>query len=281
MPEEHIIYASSSAGGNTFEGNTIDRFTNRLNSPLSLNQYVQYEVGLTSILYPNNYYAVLSNDEKYSISLLVNIKAKKRITHSYKYICNRNIVAGDINHIVDMLNDDFIKEIKVYLHHQYKKCIKDDVVIKWDSREKRVKLNYVESSQNIKRGDAEKISIHISKDLCQLLGYRNDTSYEIYGQQKKNSIIGPFPPLPMCGVEYLYIYCDFVQPSIFGGQLVNILDCFTFQNGTNKGIHNTIYKDMNSNFIEQISIIVTDQDGRRIHFYEGSSITCVLHIRSK
>ena len=40
----------------------------------------------------------------------------------------------------------------------------------------------------------------------------------------------------------MYLYADVIQPRNFGSQLVTILDCFTLDNGGNKGIHNTLYK---------------------------------------
>ena len=67
----------------------------------------------------------------------------------------------------------------------------------------------------------------------------------------------------------------------FGSQLVNILDCFTLDNGGNKGIHNTLYKPLKNSYIDQISIMISDQNGRKINFKEDSTLTCVLHIRPK
>ena len=88
-------------------------------------------------------------------------------------------------------------------------------------------------------------------------------------------------PSPCCGVDYIYLYTDIIQPINFGGQLVNVLDCFTLQNGGNKGIHNSVYKTLNTQFIDQISIFISDQKGQHIHFLEDTTLTCVLHIRPK
>ena len=78
----------------------------------------------------------------------------------------------------------------------------------------------------------------------------------------------------------MYLYTDVIQPSNFGSQLDNILDCFTLDNGGNKGIHNTLYKPLKNSYIlvDQISIIISDQNGRKINFKEDSTLTCVLHI---
>ena len=79
----------------------------------------------------------------------------------------------------------------------------------------------------------------------------------------------------------MYSYTDIIHPTNFGNQLVNISDCFTLDNGGNKGIHNTQYKPLKNSYIDQISIIITGQNGRVINFKEESTLTCVLHIRPK
>ena len=79
----------------------------------------------------------------------------------------------------------------------------------------------------------------------------------------------------------MYLYTDIIQPTNFGNQLVKILGCLTLDNGGNKGIHNTLYKTLKNSYIDQISIIISDQNGRVINFKEESTLTCVLHIRPK
>ena len=95
------------------------------------------------------------------------------------------------------------------------------------------------------------------------------------------STVSSIPINEKLGVDYMYLYTDIIQPSNFGSQLVNILDCFTLDNGGNKGIHNTLYKPLKNSYIDQISIIISDQNGKKINFKEDSTLTCVLHIRPK
>ena len=130
--------------------------------------------------------------------------------------------------------------------------------------------------------DIISISLKLNEGLASLLGYKSDVQYSIYNQQQEPDIHkSSKPPSPRCGVDYIYLYTDIIQPSNFGGQLVNILDCFSLQNGGNKGIHNSIYKPLNTNILDQISIIVRDQKGRPIRFVEDSTIMCVIHVRPK
>ena len=128
-------------------------------------------------------------------------------------------------------------------------------------------------------GEVNKISMKMSGEVNKILGFHSDMEYKIYGEKKQHEILATNMYIPSGGLDYIYVYCDIIHPSPFGNQIVNILDCFTFQNGFNKGIHNAIYKSVRNKFIDEIAIIVTDQEGRGIHFCEGTSITCVLHIR--
>ena len=118
--------------------------------------------------------------------------------------------------------------------------------------------------------------------IANVLGFRTNSLYSIRGDDHEMvSSISTTPINEKLGVDYMYLYTDVIQPSNFGGQLVNILDCFTLDNSGNKGIHSTLYKPLKNTYIDQISIIISDQNGRKINFKEDSTLTCVLHIRPK
>ena len=278
MASEHTLYVSSSACRDIYINNSVNRFINRLSNPITLNPHVEYEVGLVSMLYPSQYYVIANNDMCMTINTYINTSHGKTEINTYQYRCNKNIVGGHIKDIVEILNEDLIQELRVYFDNDYGKYIRKSTIIYWNEKQKRVGLKYIKET-SVRNGDVLKISINMSNRLGKILGFRGDTEYEIYGQKNKMNILAMNIPIPSGGLDYIYVYCDIIHPSPFGNQLVNILDCFTFHNGFNKGIHNTIYKPIKNNFIDEIAIIVTDQNGRGIHFCEGSSITCVLHIR--
>ena len=278
MGSEHTLYVSSSACRDIYINNSVNRFINRLSNPITLNPHIEYEVGLVSILYPSQYYVIANNDKCLSINTYINTSGGKTEMNTYIYRCNKNIVGGYIKDIIEILDEDLMHELRVYYDSDYGKYIKKNTVICWDERERRVGLKYVRET-SIKSGAVSKITINMSKSLGRILGFRGDVDYEIYGLRKKSNILAVNIPIPSGGLDYIYVYCDIIHPSPFGNQLVNILDCFTFHNGSNKGIHNTIYKSIKNKFIDEIAIIITDQNGNGIHFCEGTSITCVLHIR--
>lgn len=282
MASDYTIYLNSSACSHIFSDNKTSRFTNKLGVPINLNTNIEYEIGLVSILYPNEYYAILGNVSDYGIHIKseINIGNEKIKNVIHSYIPNRSILAGDMKKIVLSIDEDLINELKVYYDRNFEKYINNNGILNWNETEQRVELRY-KKGNTFRNGELGKINIKFHPRLGRILGFRSDTDYCIYGENEQKNHLAKIPTTPTCGVDFVYVYCDIIHPSPFGGQLVNILDCFTLQNGGNKGIHNTIYKTMNTNLIDQISIILTDQEGREIHFHEYSSLTCVLHIRPK
>ena len=86
--------------------------------------------------------------------------------------------------------------------------------------------------------------IHLNDGLAEVLGFHSNTAYPIYGGDfEKLNTISAISINDKCGVDYMYLHTDVIQPTNFGNQLVNILNCFTLDNGGNKGIQNTLYGD--------------------------------------
>ena len=281
MAGEHTIYLTSSANRNLFKKNTPACFTNRLASSIILDPKIEYEVGLISILYPDQYYAVSADNDDYNINVYTfkTGDVREKCVVKMKF----DMLAGNIKKIVKNVNNNLIQYLKTYYYEFFPHIFKDETIIRWNDDKERTEILF--NRGDIKErglGDITKINIRIKKALADILGFRNDTLYTIFSKLEDfGNTISPIPPSPKCGVDYIYLYTDIIHPTNFGGQLVNILDCFSLENGGNKGIHNCIYKSINTNFIDEISIIITDQNGRAIRFREGSTLTCVLHIRPK
>ena len=281
MCSDHTVYLTSSGSRELFPDNTPGRFINRLSSPIMLDNNTDYEVGLISILYPDQYYAILANDEEYAIAVHT---SQKMINTSLIVDMKQNILAGDIGKIIKTVNSNLLEYLKAHFHSFYPHLFsKHEKILKWNEIEGRVEINCkLGDSKNKIVKDIEKITINLKPGLANILGFPVDAEYTIYSKiQQKRICKSPMPPSPRCGVDYIYMYTDIIQPINFGGQLVNVLDCFTLQNGGNKGIHNSVYKTLNTRFIDQISIFISDQKGRHIHFLEDTTLTCVLHIRPK
>ena len=123
MASEHTLYVSSSACTNIYFNNTVNRFINRLSSPITLNPHIEYEMGLVSMLYPSQYYVIANGDKCITINTYINLPHGKTEINTYQYRCNKNIIAGDIKDIIEILNEDLIQELRVYFDSDYGKYI--------------------------------------------------------------------------------------------------------------------------------------------------------------
>ena len=61
MERDHNIYLTSTANLDIFPNNNPCRFINCLAAPITLDPNYDYEISLVSILYPNEYYAIVGN----------------------------------------------------------------------------------------------------------------------------------------------------------------------------------------------------------------------------
>ena len=172
-----------------------------------------------------------------------------------------------------------------YFDVHYAKVFGRGDILFWDKYKKRVGVHYTagpRSTEARRKGDIEHATVAMGEGIADVLGFRTNGLYSIRGDDHEMiSTISSTPINEKLSVDYMYLYTDVIQPSNIGDQLVNILDCFTLDNGGNKGIHDTLYKPLKNSYIDQISIMISDQNGRKISFKEDSTLTCVLHIRPK
>ena len=282
MASDHIIYLTSTGNLDIFPDNRPANFINRLPTPIVLENNIEYEVGLVSILYPDQYYGVLSNNEYYDMTVYTyqdNIGISSLTIKIYQ-----NILAGNLEKMVKIVNNNLLSHLKVYYDTKFKFLFTRNKIIQWNEDETRVEINCINKLHNkdiIK--DVQKVTLKINGGLANILGFNKNVEYMLFNNKKGNNIVhkSSINPSVRCGVDYIYLYTDIVQPCNFGGQLVNILDCFSLQNGGSRGIHNSIYKPLNTHFLDQISIKVRDQHARPISFVEESTLTCVIHVRPR
>ena len=282
MASDHILYLTSTGNLDIFPDNRPANFINRLPTPIVLENNIEYEVGLVSILYPDQYYGVLSNDEYYDITVYTyqdNIGISSLTIKIYQ-----NILAGNLEKMVKIVNNNLLSHLKVYYDSKFKFLFTRNKIIQWNEDETRVEINCTNKLHNkdiIK--DVQKVTLKMNGGLANILGFNKNVEYILFNNKKENNTVhkSSINPSVRCGVDYIYLYTDIVQPCNFGGQLVNILDCFSLQNGGSRGIHNSIYKPLNTHFLDQISIKVRDQHARPISFVEESTLTCVIHVRPR
>ena len=284
MEREHTIYLTSTGNLDVFPNNNPCEFVNRLSAPITLDPNYEYEIGLVSILYPNEYYAIVGNQYKNKITFYTKYRKIAEI-HSYSYIIKNNILAGDIERLIYCINNEIKLRLMVYFYVHYATVFGRGDIFFWDKYKKRVGVHYTgapRSKEAKRKGDIEHVTMAMGEVIANVLGFRTNSLYSIRGDDPEMiSTISSTAINEKLGVDYMYLYTDVIQPSNFGSQLVNVLDCFTLDNGGNKGIHNTLYKPLKNSYIDQISIMISDQNSKKINFKEDSTLTCVLHICPK
>ena len=283
MASDHILYLTSSGNLDIFPDNSPSNFINRLPTPIVLENNVEYEVGLVSILYPDQYYGILAGSDIYNMTVYT---YQEHIDVSSVTIkLHQNILAGNLEKLVKIINNNLVNHLKVYFDTKYKHVFSRNRIIQWNEDETRVEI--VRTSKILTKAlvkDINKVTLKINRGLANILGFNENVEYTIFNNDKRDSSSthkSSVNPSARCGVDYIYLYTDIIQPCNFGGQLVNILDCFSLQNGGSRGIHNSIYKPLNTHFLDQISIKVRDQHARPISFVEESTLTCVIDVRPK
>ena len=283
MGTDHILYLTSTANFDIFPDNKPANFINRLPSPILLENNTEYEVGLVSILYPDQYYGILTGDDNYNITVFTNQQNVGVSSLTVKI--HQNILAGNLEKIVKIVNRNLITHLKAHYGDIFKHIIPPKKgILRWNDEDSKVEINcHSKSTPKGLISNIKYVSIKMNTGIAQILGFNDNAEYNIFINDKSSSSVHKSPknPSARCGVDYIYLYTDIIQPSNFGGQLVNILDCFSLHNGGNRGIHNSIYKPLNTHFIDQISIMVRDQYARPISFVDDSTLTCVIHIRPK
>ena len=117
MASDHILYLTSTGNLNIFPRNRSTNFVNRLSTPIVLESNTEYEVGLVSILYPDRYYGILGNNEKYSITVFT--KQDNVGETSIKVLFQNHILAGDIENMVKIANSCLTNYLKAFFGRNY------------------------------------------------------------------------------------------------------------------------------------------------------------------
>ena len=86
MEKEHTIYLTSTGSLDIFPNNNPCRLINRLAAPITLNPNYDHEIGLVSLLYPNDYYVIVGNQYKNTLTFFTKFHETSKIE---KYSCTK------------------------------------------------------------------------------------------------------------------------------------------------------------------------------------------------
>ena len=287
MPNEHIVILSSTADRDIFPENRGGAFVNKLQNEIILDSNLSHEVALMDVFFPKDYFGIIKDDPTCAITVHVTSAVLTGGVEVYQtasyfsYIPRTNILAGDVQNIVDNINTELNE---VFARKAF--FLKAINVLLYDADANRVSLNLLQGVSCGVEGPACAIKLGFGERIASILGFESGEPYQFYsaaseGDHKTGRLISPFPPSPTAGLNYVMIYSDIVQRTPFGSRMVNILDIVNFDDKHTKSHHNTIYYPLNTNNLSSISIKLADQNGREIIFKKDSSVICLLRIRPK
>lgn len=232
-------YLYISSRSSSHSNNTPSHFTNTLYTPIILPSNVRFQCGVVNFLYPKSFFTLLKNDEDSSI-LLYN-KNEEVIRN---YTLPRNIGNGeDVEEILDLLNFPLLR---------------------WNEGLGRCELVF---------DDEEEVSVIFGSRLATVLGFDYGRHYNKTGVAPKH------PRTDDGGVDFVICESDIVIPSIFGDELLPVLDAFILEGAGGRGFTSTVYKTLNTFHLSEIRIKMVDQLKRPIIFDPLYTSICVLHIR--
>ena len=267
MDDNFVIHLASNGSRGLHPNNHSSAFTNILSEPIRFDPNEHYEVALVNIHMPKEYYIIRKDDPEFFIQKYRQLNEDDEIQPAGILHCDFDATNCDISFIVKNLNKQFKDpRINDVFHYDYDK-----------------KRFYIAPNAIMTRNDIAYMKF--SPKIANILGFDGNTQYRLPKYARKNNSIDVLEaPFPMCvsgSAQYVVVYTDIVKATHFADKKVNVLDIFTIGSDGNRGFHNVIYKPVNTNVISEISIKLTDQEGKPIPFKRNSGVTCSLHFRKR
>ena len=255
-----------------YGNNTIGSYITKLPKLISLKG--KWKVGLTEISYPKTYF----NIETEQSIIISNLNQTKN------FLADESIIPGyygitdlikKINGIVKNTIDKIQTSYKMYIF------IKNPML----KLKKRVSLNTGGLKTTDKISKTENMSLVLSRNLAEVLGFRRYNNSETILIQdvdtESKEIIAPENPDTTAGFTSLYVYCSLVKHKIVGdiqAQLLRVVEIKRKQNQTVISYINPQYTDLITNEFDSIEISIKNDLGNNIKFTSGKSI-CTLHFK--
>ena len=146
-----------------FPNNKPCRFINCLAAPITLDPNYDYEIGLVSILYLNEYYAIVGNQYKNTLTFFTKMYETSDI-EKYAYTLQNNIPAGDIEKLIYSINNEIKLRLMVCYDRDYAQ-----IFGRGDKYKNKVGMYYTPISQltDLKRkGDIENVMMHMGEGIA-------------------------------------------------------------------------------------------------------------------
>lgn len=277
MSESHFyVHLPSDSSLGVYPDNAIAKYTTKLSKTIELDG--QYEVGLSEIIYPTNYFNFDNRDKVYKFWIRYLVKKvnpetneeedveevrKKRLVKSGHYKSVEDFLANFNKQITDEFTD---KELP-------NNCIR----FTKDDDDRLVLMVNSPRSVSIVAG----ISFAMSPQLVKRLGYDEQVDPTPLSENRRIRAKNSFE-LDM-GKNLMYVYSDIVSHGIVGDVSAPLLRvCNLPTSPTVRSIHLSFidvhYKPVHKTHFESIAVSINTETGELMPFQSGK-VLITLHFR--
>ena len=262
--DDFYVYLSSIFNKNDFPYNNSNSFTNSIKPTIPLNS--TYDVALENIIFDPKIPLIKKNDLDYSAHIFIKYVKQDGSEggNGVRYFPESHIKADNISQLIDHINNDLV----LFLKRNSMISKTQNVIFTL-----RPFSSFILFYKLIPETKYKSFSVTwgLSSKLAEVLGIQ-DLSFEITPK-----ILIP-PKLPK-RLDCIHLYSDIIEPSYFGDQTVHLLDIIPLPHMLCKTGTLTLFKRVNKNFLDSISIKMTDSEGSPIIFSEDVPVMIVLHFR--
>ena len=277
MADSFYIHLPSDSSLDVFPDNTISRFTTKLAKPVDLDG--PYEVGLSEIIYPTDYYNVDNREENYYFGVKQIIFIDDDETTQESYFIKSPITSNlyyDRDEFLDGVNRQIDEAIT-------KRRIPARIRLTLDSSG-RVCINITRFGPPLTvvphLGTTATMFFELSEQFCKRLGFDEAVSMMV---DSEGTLRAKHRFDLHMGKNLMYVYSDVVSHCLVGNVSVPLLRaCNLHPPSTNGTIHLSFpdvhYKPVQKSQFDTIDILINTEEGQKMPFISGK-VLVTLHFR--
>ena len=274
---QFYIHLPSDSSLNVYPDNTVAKYTTKLANAINLDG--QYEVGLSEIIYPTDYYNIDNRGEDYTFGIkqIVVLENNEKTQESY-------FIKRKIESALYYSKSELISKIYSQINRDIgERNIPATVMIDFDSsgRVTIVISRYGPTVSVItEQGAMVSMFFELSEQFSKRLGFDKKVSISL---DDPNTVRADHKFDLHMGKKLMYIYSDIVSYSLVGDVSVPLLRaCSLPEPSTNNTIHLSFpdihYKPVQKSQLDTIEISLNTEEGMSMPFQSGK-VLVTLHFR--
>ena len=263
---EFYTYLSSKESIAEYADNTAASFTNKLARPIVLNG--DYSVAVQNVIFNPMFYRLKMFDKHFSIKFKVKYfddNNVKRHTATFEYFPSVNMQADRADVLIEILNNDMVQ----FMRRNRIIDPEQNTVINLRPYSSAITFTPIERPPE-SFYEKHVIRWSFSEKMGKFLGITELTSHQPKGIYR--------PVLPN-RPDFLYIYSDIVEPSFIGSQSTHLMDILPVGDVYKKTNALNMYKKVNKNVIDSVSITIRDEEGNEAAFHHDVNMLIILHFK--